>query len=158
MKMRTAILGVALIAPLSVAWAARSFNPNSMTKVACSDLHFSEAFPQRYPQAPAACIDARQDQSGAKWAKFHARVFLNSSDRTTVNLLDANGAMKTTFSFRPRAGATINLNGRKTRITSLRQGDELDFWVPESKMTAGEMPEATEQSWQVLPPLPPQQQ
>ena len=81
-------------------------------------------------------------------------MFLNSSDRTTVNLLGPDGAMKTTFSFRPRPGATIQLNGRNTRITSLRPGDELDFWIPESKMTAGEMPEATTQSWQVLPPLP----
>jgi hypothetical protein len=147
------MLGFALIAPLSVAWA-QAINPDRMTRLACSDLHFSEAFLQRYPQAPAACIDARQAQDGTRWAKFHARVFLNSSDRTTVNLLNANGDMKTTFSFRPRAGATIMLNGRNTRITSLRPGDELDFWVPESKMTAGEMPEPTAQSWQVLPPLP----
>ena len=103
MKTRTAILGFALIAPLSVAAA---INPDRMTRLQCSDLHFSEAFLQRYPQAPAACIDARQDQNGAKWAKFHARVFLNSSDRTTVNLLGPSGAMKTTFSFRPRPGAT----------------------------------------------------
>jgi hypothetical protein len=155
MKMRTAMLGFALIAALSVGWGA--INPDRMTKIACSDLHFSAAFLQRYPHAPEACIDARQDQSGAKWAKFRARVFLNSSDRTTVNLLDSSGAMKTTFSFRPRAGATISLNGRNTRITSLRPGDELDFWVPESKMTAGAMPEPTEQSWQVLPPLESQQ-
>jgi hypothetical protein len=152
MKMRTAMFGVALMASLSVAWA-QPINPDRMTKVACSDLHFSAAFLQRYPQAPAACIDARQAQDGTRWAKFHARVFLNSSDRTTVNLLNANGDLKTTFSFRPRAGATIQLNGRNTRITSLRPGDELDFWVPESKMTAGEMPEPTAQTWQVLPPL-----
>ena len=151
MKMRTAMVGFAPIAPLSVATA---INPDRMTRLQCSDLHFSEAFLQRYPQAPAACIDARQDQDGGKWAKFHARVFLNSSDRTTVNLLGPDGAMKTTFSFRPRPGATIQLNGRNTRITSLRPGDELDFWIPESKLTAGEMPEATAQSWQVLPPLP----
>ena len=153
MKMRTAMLGFALIVPLSFAWAT-AINPDRMTRLQCSDLHFSEAFLQRYPQAPAACIDARQDQDGAKWAKFHARVFLNSSDRTTVNLLGPDGAMKTTFSFRPRPGATIQLNGRNTRITSLRPGDELDFWIPESKLTAGEMPEAPAQSWQVLPPLP----
>ena len=157
MKMRTAMLGLALIAALSVASRATAINPDRMTRLQCSDLHFSEAFLQRYPHAPAACIDARQDQDGAKWAKFHARVFLNSSDRTTVNLLGPSGAMKTTFSFRPRPGATIQVNGRNTRITSLRVGDELDFWVPESKMTAGEMPEATAQSWQVLPPLPSEQ-
>jgi len=157
MKMRTAMLGVALIAPLSVAWGARSFNPDSLTKVACSDLHFSQAFLQRYPHAPAACIEAREAKDGTRYAKFHARVFLNSSDRTTVNILDSSGAMKTTFSFRPSPGATIQLNGRPTRITSLRPGDELDFWVPDSKMTAGEMPEPTWQTWQVLPPLEPQQ-
>jgi hypothetical protein len=114
MKMRTALLGFALMAPLSVAWGANSFNPDTLTRVACSDLQFSQAFLQRYPQAPAACIEAREAKDGTCYAKFHARVFLNSSDRTTVNILDASGAMRTTFSFRPSPGATIQLNGRRT--------------------------------------------
>ena len=48
MKMRTAMLGFALIVPLSVAWAT-AINPDRMTRLQCSDLHFSEAFLQRYP-------------------------------------------------------------------------------------------------------------
>ena len=107
MKMRMAMIGFALIAPLSVAWGAKSFNPDTLTKVPCSDLHFSAAFLQRYPKAPAEPASKREAKDGTRYAKFHARVFLNSSDRTTVNILDANGAMKTTFSFRASPRATI---------------------------------------------------
>jgi hypothetical protein len=153
MKMRTAMVGLVLIAPLSVAWGAKAVDPETMTKVPCSDLHFSKAFLQKYPQAPNACIEGRQDKSGAKYGKFHAKIYLNSSDRTTVQLLDAKGDTKTTFSFKPKPGSTITVNGKKTRVQDLSPGDELDFWIPETRMTAGSLPAPTWQSWTVLPPL-----
>jgi len=152
MKMRTAMVGLVLIAPLSVAWGAKAVDPETMTKVSCSDLHFSKAFLAKYPGAPNACLDARQDASGARYAKFHAKVYLNGADRTTVQLLDAKGDTKGTFSFKPKQGATISLNGKKTRIQDLNKGDELDFWVPETRLSAGALPAPSWQTWTVLPP------
>ena len=152
MKMRTGIVGLALIAPLSVAWGAKAVDPETMTKVACSDLHFGTAFLQKYPHALDACIEGRQDKSGAKYAKFHAKIYLNSSDRTTVQLLDAKGDTKTTFSFKPKPDSTITVNGKKARVQDLSAGDELYFWVPETRLTAGSLPAASAQSWTVLPP------
>ena len=153
MKMRTGMVGLALIAPLAVAWGAKPVDPESLSKVACSEIHFSKAFLQRYPQAPAACIEGRADEGGVKYAKFNAKVYLNSADRTTVQLLDSKGDTKTTFSFKPKQqSSSITVNGQKTRIQDLRPGDELSFWVPEAKLTAGTLPAATAQSWTVLPP------
>ena len=151
MKMRTGIVGLALIAPLSVAWGAGP-NPESMTKVPCSDLHFSQEFLQKYPRAPDACIEGRQDKSGAKYGKFHAVIYLNSPDRTTVNVVDAKGDKKETFSFKGKPGATITMNGKKTRLQDLKVGDDLYFWVPESRLSAGPEPGPNAQ-WTVLPPL-----
>jgi hypothetical protein len=153
MKMRTAMVGLALIAPLSVAWGAKPVDPESLTKVPCSDIHFSKAFLQRYPQASNACIEGRADPGGVRYAKFRAKVYLNSADRTTVQLLDASGDTKTTFSFKPKKNASITYNGKKTRIEDLDKGDEISFWVPEARLTAGTLPAATEQTWTVLPPL-----
>jgi hypothetical protein len=157
MKMRTGIVGLALIAPLSVAWGAKAVDPETMTKVPCSDLHFSKAFLDRYPQAPAACIEGRQDASGVRYGKFTAKVYLNSADRTTVQMVDAKGDIKTTFSIKPKPDAKITVNGKKVRMQDLSPGDELTFWVPESRMVAKALPSASAQSWTVLPPVAPPQ-
>jgi hypothetical protein len=152
MKMRTAMVGLALIAPLSVAWGANAVDPETMTKVPCSDLHFGAAFLKKFPQAPAACIEGRQDKSGARYAKFTAKVYLNSADRTTVQLLDAKGDTKTTLSIKPKPGATLTVNGQKTRFQDLQQGDMMSFWVPETRLVAQELPASTAQAWTLLPP------
>jgi hypothetical protein len=146
------MVGLALIAALSVAWGAKPVDPESLTKISCADIHFSKAFLQRYPQAPAACIEGRADASGAHYAKFNAKIYLNGADRTTVQLLDSKGDTKTTFSFKPKKNASITINGQKTRIQDLKQGDSITFWVPEARLTAGTLPAATAQSWTVLPP------
>ena len=156
MKMRTGMVGLALIAPLSVAWGAKPVDPETLQKISCSDLHFSQAFLQRYPTAPASCIEGRQDASGTRYGKFTAKVYLNSADRTTVHLLDAKGDTTTTFSIKPKPDAKITVNGKKERMQDLSPGDELTFWVPESRMLAKELPSASSQSWTVLPPLPTQ--
>jgi hypothetical protein len=152
MKMRTGMVGLALIAPLSVAWGAKPIDPESLSKIPCTDLHFSKAFLERYPQAPVACIEGRADPGGVRYAKFNAKVYLNSADRTTVQLLDSKGDVKTTFSFKPKKNASITYKGNKTRIQDLKQGDEISFWVPEARLTAGTLPAPSAQSWTVLPP------
>ena len=152
MKMRTGMVGLALIAPLSVAWGAKPVDPETLQKIPCSDLHFAAAFLQKYPQAPAACIEGRQDKSGERYGKFTAKVYLNSADRTTVQILDAKGDTKTTISIKPKPGATLTVNGQKTRFQDLHQGDTISFWIPESRLVATELPTSTSQAWTLLPP------
>jgi len=153
MKTRTAMVGLVLVAPLSGAWGATPVDPETMTKVPCSDLHFSQAFLAKYPAAPDVCIEARQDKSGDRYAKFNAKVYLTGTDRTTVQLLDAKGNARMTFSFKPKPGSKLTINGKKVSFPSLNQGDELSFWVPEKRLSAGQLPAPSAQSWQVLPPL-----
>jgi ATP-dependent Lon protease len=70
----------------------------------------SSEFLTRYPSAPAACLEAR-DKDGKVYAKFNARVFLNSADRTTVELLNVKGDRLSTFSFKPAPDAGVNIDG-----------------------------------------------
>jgi hypothetical protein len=121
-------------------------------KVDCSEMKFSPEFLSRYPDAPKACIEARE-YNGKRYAKFTAKVYLNSADRTTVTLVDPAGKDLSTFSFRPAPDATIRINGKPTKFTDLRTGEKINFWVSEDRMTASEMPESTDESWAVLPPL-----
>jgi hypothetical protein len=153
MKRNYVIVALALVAPVSATWAVPPADVNSLPTVPCTEIRFSHDFLDRYPRAPAACQEARVYQ-GQKWARFTARVFLNSSDRTTVQFLNRGGTPIETFSFRPRPGATLTLDGQTRRFTDLRPGDELQLWVPESRMTVSPYPGATtEESWAMLPPV-----
>lgn len=152
MKNRNIVVGIALIAPFAVAWAAKPpIDPSKLPKVNCSDLHFSKAFLEKYPKAPEACLEARE-YKGQRYAKFTAKVYLNSPDRTTVSLLNTAGETVTTFSIKPAPGAHVKINGKKVKFSELATGEELSFWVPETRMVAQELPASTAQAWTVLPP------
>jgi hypothetical protein len=151
MKNRSIVIGLALIAPFAVAWAAKPIDPNKLPKVDCSELHFSKAFLDKYPKAPQACIEARE-YKGMRYAKFTAKVYLNSSDRTTVTLLNAAGDSVTTFSIKPKPGATVNINGKKVKFSDLAPGEEMSFWVAETRLVAWSLPEPSAEGWTVVPP------
>jgi len=133
--------------------SSKPIDPNKLTKVECSELKFSDEFLKRYPDAPAACIEARE-YNGKRYAKFQAKVYLNSADRTTVTLQSKEGKDLSTFSFRPGPDAKIRMGDKATKITAFRPGETISFWVSEDRMSASDLPGSTEESWSVLPPLP----
>lgn len=145
-------LGLLLSGCGSTTASSKPVDPAKLAKVDCSELKFSAEFLAKYPEAPKACIEARE-YKGTRYAKFNARVYLNSADRTTVTLLSPAGENLTTFSFRPNPTAAIRINGKPTKFTDLRQGEQISFWVSENRMTASELPESTDESWAVLPPI-----
>ena len=146
-----ALLGSALVLPLAVGGAFASEELEAGTKIACSEVKYSSEFLAKYPDAPAACLEAR-DLNGKRYAKFKARIYLNSADRTTVELLNVKGDPLSTFSFKPAADAGVSIDGKKTKFTDMKAGEKLTFWVSEDRMTAQELPGSTEDSWAVLPP------
>lgn len=152
-----AVAGLAVAALLagcgSASSSSRPIDPNRLTKVECSALKFSDEFLKKYPDAPAACIEARE-YNGKRYAKFNAKVYLNSADRTTVTLQSPTGKDLSTFSFRPAPNAMIRSGGKDTKVTEFRPGETISFWVSEDRMSATALPGSTEESWAVLPPLP----
>ncbi len=152
---KCALLVTALALPLSIgtAFAAKPIDPSKLAKVECSALKFSEAFLARYPQAPAACIEARE-HNGTRYAKFDAKVYLTGPEITTVNLLNPKGEVVDTFSLKPGGTQMIKINGKDTKFSDLRVGEKLTFWVSEDRMEAAELPGATENTWAVMPPPP----
>ena len=79
-------------------------------------------------------------------------MFLNSPDRTTVELLNVKGDPLTTFSFKPGPDAAVKIEGKDTKFTNLKKGEKITFWVSEDRMTAQALPTSTADSWAVLPP------
>ena len=145
-----ALLGSALVLPLSFG-SAFAGDMEQGTQIACTEVKYSAEFLTKYPDAPAACLEAR-DRDGKRYAKFNARVFLNSADRTTVELLNVRGDGISTFSFKPAPEAGVMIEGKKVKFTDLKKGETISFWVSEDRLTASELPGSTEESWAVLPP------
>jgi hypothetical protein len=46
----------------------------------------------------------------------------------------------------------VTINGKKTKFTDLKKGETISFWVSGDRLTASELPGATDDSWAVLPP------
>ena len=54
----------------------KSLDPATLPKVGCSALRFGAAFLEKYPTAPAACLEAR-DNHGQRYGKFAAKVYIS---------------------------------------------------------------------------------
>ena len=125
-RKKCALLVTALALPLTMgsAFAAEDFD--KLEKVACSDLKYSSEFLAKYPTAPAACLEGRVHE-GKRYGKFVAKVFLNSPDRTTVELLNVKGDPLTTFSFKAGADAAVKVDGEDRTIQESQEGRENHF-------------------------------
>jgi hypothetical protein len=143
---------LALIAPVSFAWATERVEPETLSRVDCSSFKFSSAFLDKYPRAPAACLEGRVYE-GTAYAKFHAKVYINNlPDYLTLQLMNVAGTMISTFSVKPQGGGTFYVDGKETRAADLKVGQKVTLWVPEGRMEAKVLPMPTEESWRVIPP------
>jgi hypothetical protein len=150
-KSRCALIGAALTLPLSIGTAFAESPMDSDTKISCSEVKYSSEFLAKYPDAPAACVEA-VEKEGKRYAKFKARVYLNSEDRTTVELLNVRGDRLSTFSIKPSPDATIDMDGKKVKFSDLKVGEKISFWVSADRLSASEQPGSSAESWAVLPP------
>lgn len=150
-KTYRALIGSALALPFAISTALAASPMDSDHKIACTEVKYSSEFLTKYPDAPAACIEA-VEKGGKRYAKFTARVYLNSKDRTTVELLNTKGDRLSTFSLKPAADAGVIIDGKKVAFHDLKVGEKISFWVSEDRLQATELPGDTHESWSVLPP------
>ena len=153
MDIRTVLLS-ALSMPTGLALAADTpfSDPGKLPKISCDDIHYSEAFLQRYPKAPASCIEGRL-YNGEKWAKFKAKIYLvNLPDFITVEMLDVAGMPVETFSLKPAPNDKIVVDGKSMSFSEVKAGDVVTFWKSEKRLDTKAMPTDTAASWLVLPP------
>jgi hypothetical protein len=153
MKTSKLLLWLALLVPMSLAWAQK-IDPNKLPEVPRSDFKWSEGFLSKYPMAPAACLQGRVDK-GVKYGKFDAKVYVtNLPNFVTFTLLDVAGneIPSATFSVKPKPGAVVYINGKKVNPEDLNVGEKVTFWVPENKLDARQLEAPTAQSWRVISP------
>ena len=151
MRMQSALVALALSAPLTGVWADTP-DPDSLPKVSCSDFKYSEAFLAKYPKAPAACLEGRT-YKGVNYAKFNAKVTKVTPSGVTLQLLNVTGTPITPLTIKPAdQKAYILVEGKQTRSTDLNQGDSVTFWVPQSRMEVHALP--AQSHWIVLAQAP----
>lgn len=98
-----------------------------------SNIVFSQEFLTRYPQAGRACREVKME-SGEKWARFDAEVVQVRKNRVTANFVDRSDKSLGTITFDAAHDARVDVNGRQRKFSSLKPGDKLSFWMPESRV------------------------
>ncbi len=150
----TACSAIALSLALSAQSAQSAeakVNPDKLPKLSCTELTFSLEFLNKYPKAPAACLEARV-YKGKKYAKFNGKVSDKEDASLTVKLLNVAGDPLSALTFKPSPKAKVIVNGEPESFADLQVGDNLTFWVPENRFSIYSSPGASSSASPVLPP------
>ena len=107
------------------------------------NIVFSQEFLTRYPQAGGACREVKME-NGQKWARFDADVVRVTKNRLTANFVDRSDKSLGTITFDAAHDARVEVNGRQRKFSSLKPGDKLSFWMPESRVGFYAEPGASE--------------
>jgi hypothetical protein len=122
---------VLAVSPLA---AVAQDQPPGEHKLSCvKDVVYSQEFLSRFPRAGAYCREV-QMRNGEKWVRFDAQVAAVKGDQVTTNFLDEMNQPVSTIVFKAKPGAKIMANGSQVDVASLKPGDKLDLWWPESKL------------------------
>ena len=103
-------------------------------KLSCiKDVVYSQEFLKEYPNAPKSCREVVL-KDGEKWLRFVGEVVGVKGNEVTVSMKNVADDSLGELTFAPAADARLTVNGKEKKYSSLRRGDALDFWVPESRM------------------------
>jgi hypothetical protein len=110
-------------------------DPETLPKVECTAVRYSADFLNKYPKAPAACLEARV-YKGQTYIKVKGSVYIPDKDTPTIALKSAAGDDLGTVTAKDPKNIRLIVNGKETDLASLRGGQSVTIWVPES-MFAG---------------------
>jgi hypothetical protein len=141
-KTITRLSAACLIACASAA-SAQSSTDRSFTAVSdnCDSVTWSERAVATYPTIASACQGVEQ-RNGKRYVKFSGTVKRteNQGQRLVVNFKDGGEVTLT-----PPAETNLYVNGKKTPVSDLARGDQLNFYIAEDRLAA-QFPETEQQS------------
>lgn len=115
--------------------AAEAVNPDTLPRIECSSLRYSEDFLQKYPKAPAACEEARV-YKGETYMKVKAKVYVREAPMLSVDLMDPYGNTLGTVLIRKPQSLRFLINGQEVDAFDLHRDEEVTVWVPQSMFAA----------------------
>jgi hypothetical protein len=132
------------LAVIALALAPLAAFADEPAKMSCLDgIVFSQEFLQKYPNAPRACREVVV-KDGKKYARFDATVVDVKKDAVTADFMDTYNQKVTTVTFTTTPDARVQMEGNEVKVSDLKTGDTLSFWVPESRAGFYAAPGASE--------------
>jgi len=126
----------------------KSFTANGTT---CADITWSPEMLAKHPKIGSACQEVMQ-RNGTTYVKFDGTIKKVAKGGSEVTM-DMKGGDKLVLN--PDPNRSVYIGGKKTPVKSLRPGDSLTFYVPESRVVAAvmETPEAPVEEIPIGPPV-----
>lgn len=126
----------------------KSFTANGTT---CADITWSPEMLAKHPKIGSACQEVMQ-RNGTTYVKFDGTVKKVAKGGSEVTM-DMKGGDKLVLN--PDPNRSVYIGGKKTPVKSLRPGDQLTFYVPESRVVAAvmETPESPVEEIPIGPPV-----
>ena len=151
MNTRAKILAAAFALAAAAGVNAQSSVDKSFTAAGttCADITWSPEMLAKHPKIGSACQEVMQ-RNGVTYVKFDGTVKKVAKGGSEVTM-DMKGGDKLVLN--PDPNRTVNIGGKKTPVKSLRPGDTLTFYVPETRVVAIETPEAPAEEIPIGPPV-----
>ena len=111
--------------------AAEAVNPDTLPRIDCASLRYSEDFLQKYPKAPAACMEARV-YKGATYMKVKAKVYVREEPLLSIDLMDPYGNTLGSVLVQKPQSLRVLINGKEVDALDLHRNEEVTVWVPQS--------------------------
>ena len=115
--------------------AAEAVNPDTLPRIECSSLRYSEDFLQKYPTAPAACLEARV-YKGETFMKVKAKVYVTEEPMLSIDLMDPEGNTLGTVLVQKPKSLRVLIDGKQVNAFDLHRDETVTVWVPQSMFDA----------------------
>jgi hypothetical protein len=132
---QTLLAAMALSLFVGVTSAAETVDPETLPRVECSSLPFSDDFLDKYPRAPSACREARI-YKGETYMKVQAKVYVKQEPMISFDLLDSFGNTLGTVVVRQPKALRVLIDGKEVDAFALHRDEEITIWVPKSIFSA----------------------
>jgi len=133
------VAAVVTLASSAARATPKPVDPDSLPRVECSALRYSEAFLAKYPKAPAACLEARV-YKGETYMKAKGTVYVVDPPAMSFAFMDQFGNTLGTVTVKNPDSLRVIINGQVVSAKQLRDDETLTFWVPESIFAAESTP------------------
>ena len=104
---------------------------------ACMKIKWNAQFLKEHPRAPAGCqeVDTR---NGMRYAKFSGTVKSMSNGTAVVAMKNVAGTEVGNITVSTTGTGMVTINGKETKASDLKVGDNLNFYVKEGEFGASE--------------------
>lgn len=110
----------------------------------CDTVNWGEEVLKAFPNASKGChsVMMKNDQPYAKYVGEVQGVDSKSKE-VTLHMLDKNDKAMSKLVIAPKEGATVKIDGKDTKVSELKKGDTVSFYIPHDRWGLYSDPDST---------------